>query len=98
GYRPPLRELFPVVGERGLSALEAYLFLMRTAGQISEYDEVIGRKLAHVICGGRVAYRTRVSEEYLHELEREAFLSLVGERKTQDRMRHLLQTGRPLRN
>jgi 3-hydroxyacyl-CoA dehydrogenase len=45
-----------------------------------------------------VAYRTRVSEEYLHELEREAFLGLVGERKTQDRMRHLLQTGRPLRN
>jgi 3-hydroxyacyl-CoA dehydrogenase len=98
GYRPPLRELIPVVGERGLSALEAYLFLMRTAGQISDYDEIIGRKLAHVICGGRVAYRTRVSEEYLHELEREAFLSLVGERKTQDRMRHLLQTGRPLRN
>jgi len=98
GYRPPLRDLIPVVGERGFSALETYLFLLRTAGQISEYDEAIGRKLAHVICGGRVAYRTRVSEEYLHELEREAFLSLVGERKTQDRMRHLLQTGRPLRN
>ncbi len=98
GHRPPLRELIPVVGERGLGALETYLYLMRTAGQISEYDEVIGRKLAHVVCGGRVAFRTPVSESYLHDLEREAFLSLIGERRTQDRMRHLLQTGRPLRN
>ncbi|HEY3249136.1 MAG TPA: 3-hydroxyacyl-CoA dehydrogenase/enoyl-CoA hydratase family protein [bacterium] len=98
GHRPPLRELIPVVGERGLGGLETYLYLMRTAGQISEYDEVVGRKLAHVVCGGRVAYRTLVSEAYLHDLEREAFLSLIGERKTQDRMRHTLQTGRPLRN
>lgn len=98
GYRPPLREVIPVVGERGLGALETYLHLMRTAGYISEYDETIGRRLAHVVCGGRVPYRTRVSEEYLHDLEREAFLNLIGQRKTQDRMRHLLQTGRPLRN
>ncbi len=98
GYQPPLREPIRVVGERGLSALEAYLYLMKTAGQISEHDQLIGRKLAHAMCGGRVSYRTPVSEEYLHELEREAFLSLLGELKTQDRMRHLLQTGRPLRN
>lgn len=98
GYRPPLHDAVTVVGERGLGALQTYLYLMRTAGYISEYDETIGGKLAHVVCGGRVPYRSRVSEEYLHELEREAFLSLIGSRKTQDRMRHLLQTGRPLRN
>ncbi len=98
GYRPPLRTLIRVVGDRGLSALEAYLYLLKTAGQISEYDEVVGRKLGHVVCGGHVPYGTAVSEEYLHDLEREAFLSLLGQPKTQERMRHVLQTGRPLRN
>jgi len=98
GFRPPLRERVRVVGERGLSALEAYLYLLRTAGQISEHDQLVGTKLAYVVCGGRVPYRSAVSEEYMHDLEREAFLSLLGQPKTQDRMRHLLQTGRPLRN
>ncbi len=98
GYQPPFHEPIRVIGERGLSAIEAYLYLTKTAGQISEYDQLVGTKLAYAMCGGRVAYRTPVSEEYLHDLEREAVLSLLGQRKTQERMRHSLQTGRPLRN
>lgn len=98
GHRPPLRHPIRVAGERGLAAFEAYLYLMQTAGQISEYDAFVGKKLAYVICGGRVSYGSEVSEEYMHDLEREAFLSLLGQPKTQERMRHTLQTGRPLRN
>ncbi len=98
GYRPPLRLPVRVTGERGLSAIETYLFLMRTAGHISEYDVVVGKKLAHVVCGGRVPYGTEVTEEYLHDLEREAFLSLLGQPKTMERIRHTLKTGRALRN
>lgn len=98
GYQPPLHQPIRVVGERGLAAIEAYLYLMRTAGSISEYDAFVGGKLAHVMCGGRVPSGTVVTEEYLHDLEREAFLNLAGQPKTQERMRHVLQTGKPLRN
>lgn len=98
GYQPPLRRLIRVVGERGLGAIGTYLYLMQTAGQISEYDAFIGKKLASVVCGGQVPFGTEVSEEYMHDLERDAFLSLLGEPKTQARMRHVLQTGKPLRN
>ena len=98
GYQPPLRQPIRVVGDRGLAAIEAYLYLMRTAGSISEYDTVVGGKLAHVMCGGHVPYGTTVTEGYLHDLEREAFLSLAGQPKTQERMRYILQTGKPLRN
>ena len=59
---------------------------------------VIGDKLAWVLCGGDVSSSSRVSEDYLHELEKEAFMSLAGEVKTQERMAHLLKTGKPLRN
>jgi 3-hydroxyacyl-CoA dehydrogenase len=58
----------------------------------------VGRKLARVLCGGEVSYGVRVSEQHLLDLEREAFLSLCGERKTQERMQALLTTGKPLRN
>ncbi|HXF82622.1 MAG TPA: 3-hydroxyacyl-CoA dehydrogenase family protein, partial [bacterium] len=98
GARPPLRQTFRVAGERGLAAIEAYLFLLRTAGQITEHDAHVAARLAHVACGGRVPYGTEVSEEYMHELECEAFLSLLGHPRTQERIRHFLQTGRPLRN
>jgi len=67
-------------------------------GHITEYDEHIGRKLAYVITGGDVPEGALVDEEHLLDLEREAFLSLLGERKTQERIQHLLRTGRPLRN
>src|SRR5437667_216190 len=96
--RPVVAAPFGRVGDRGLAAIEAYLYLMRTAGSISEYDTVVGGKLAHVMCGGHVPYGTTVTEGYLHDLEREAFLSLAGQPKTQERMRYILQTGKPLRN
>jgi len=98
GYRPPVRLPVRVAGERGRAAIDAYLHLMRTAGHISEHDALVGRKLAFVMCGGNVPYGTEVSEEYLHDLEREAFLSLLGTAKTQERIRYTLQHGRPLRN
>ena len=98
GYRPPIHRNVRVAGERGRAAIDAYLYLMRTAGHISEHDELVGKKLAHVMCGGNVPYGTEVSEEYLHDLEREAFLSLLGTTKTQERIRYTLQHGRPLRN
>jgi len=59
---------------------------------------VIARKLAHVLCGGPLAGEAGVSEQYLLDLEREAFLSLCGQRRTQERIQHMLKTGKPLRN
>lgn len=74
------------------------LYTMRVAGQISEYDERLGRKIAFVITGGNVPRGTRLSEQDLLDLEREAFLSLCGEEKTQARIQHMLMKGKPLRN
>jgi 3-hydroxyacyl-CoA dehydrogenase len=71
---------------------------MIRAGYISEYDGHIAAKLAHVITGGDLSRTTLVSEQYLLDLEREAFVSLCGEQKTQMRMQHMLETGKPLRN
>ena len=71
---------------------------MALGGYITEYEEKLGTKLAHVITGGDVLPGSLVSEQYLLDLEREAFLSLCGEAKTQERMQHMLKTGRPLRN
>jgi 3-hydroxyacyl-CoA dehydrogenase len=59
---------------------------------------MVSKKLAYVMCGGPVPDGTRVSDEYLLDMEREAFLSLLGTPQTQDRIRHMLQTGKPLRN
>ncbi len=72
--------------------------MMKRGGYISDHDELIGKKLAKILCGGDLNYPTSVSEQYLLDLEREAFLSLCGERKTQERIAHTLKTGKPLRN
>jgi len=99
GYRPRLpRTDLPAIGEAGLAVFKLILYQMRLAGQISEHDEKIGRKLAHVLCGGDLTSLHFVSEQYFLDLEREAFLSLCGERKTLERIQHMLQTGKPLRN
>jgi 3-hydroxyacyl-CoA dehydrogenase len=97
-YRPAPPGLIRVAGERGLAAIESMLHVMRTGNYITDHDVPVSLKLAHIMCGGRVAEGTRVSEEYLLDLEREAFLSLLGMPATQDRIRHMLQTGKPLRN
>jgi 3-hydroxyacyl-CoA dehydrogenase len=98
GYRPPLPDRIRVGGERIRAALYETLYISRAGGQITAFDEVVGRRLAHVMAGGAVPEGTAVSEGYLLDLEREAFLGLLGEAKTRERMRHQVQTGRPLRN
>ncbi len=98
GYKPPLKQKIPVVGETGYATLLLGARAMKSSGYISDYDLKIAQKLAYVIAGGRVPYGTKVEEEYLLGLEKEAFLSLVAERKSQERMQHMLLKGRPLRN
>ena len=88
----------PAAGQAALAALETGIFLMGEAGFASEHDQKVARKAAHVLCGGRVTPGTLVSEQYLLDIEREAFLSLCGERKTQERIAFTLKTGKPLRN
>jgi len=97
-YRPAPPAQIRVVGQRGYAAIESMLYIMRTGGHITDHDVVVSKKLGYVMCGGAVPEGTRVSEEYLLDLEREAFLSLLGTSATQDRIRHFLQTGKPLRN
>jgi 3-hydroxyacyl-CoA dehydrogenase len=98
GYKPPVRTKIPVVGETGYATLLLGAQSMKYSGYISEHDYKIASKLAFVLAGGRVAFGSEVDEEYLLDLEREAFLSLVGEAKSQERMQHMLVKGKPLRN
>ena len=99
GYHvPPPRTAIPVGGESVTAALNLGVHLMWRAGRASDHDAVIGRKLAHIFGGGNVPHATTVTEQYLLDLEREAFMSLLGERKTLERIQHTLKTGKPLRN
>ena len=82
-----------------LAALKLGVHLAWRAGRISDHDALIGRKLARILSGGDLPHRRRrVTEQQLLDLEREAFLSLCGERKTLERIAHTLKTGKPLRN
>lgn len=98
GYQPPQKKKIKVVGETGKAVLQLAAYTMRQAGYISEYDQHIANKLAHVLAGGDIPAGSLVTEEYLLDLEREAFLSLCGEEKTQQRIQHMLTRGKPLRN
>ncbi|MBU8906626.1 3-hydroxyacyl-CoA dehydrogenase/enoyl-CoA hydratase family protein [Desertibacillus haloalkaliphilus] len=98
GYHPPQRKKIPVVGEAGYATLQLGAKTMKFAGQISDHDLKIAEQLAFVIAGGRVPKGSYVDEQYLLDLEREAFLSLIAEPKTQQRMQHMLAKGKPLRN
>jgi 3-hydroxyacyl-CoA dehydrogenase len=98
GYRAPARLPIPVLGRRGIAAAEALTYNQLASRQISEHDRKIVLELARVMSGGDVAEGTAVGEQYLLDLEREAFLRLLGERLTRDRIRHTLKTGKPLRN
>jgi 3-hydroxyacyl-CoA dehydrogenase len=92
------REDIPVQGEAGYALLKMGVKLAIEGGYISEYDAQIGDKLAYVLSGGRLTGSQKVGEQYLLDLEREAFLSLCGNVKTQERMQHMLKTGKALRN
>ena len=99
GYQPPPpRTAIPVGGDTVLAPLKLGVHLAWRAGRISDHDALIGRKLATILAGGTLPHPTTVSEQHLLDLEREAFMSLVAERKTQERMQHTLKTGKPLRN
>lgn len=98
GYRPPIRKKIPIVGEAGYATMLLGAQNLKNSGYISDHDMKIAKKLAHVIAGGLLPEGTLVEEQYLLEIEREAFLSLVGEGKTQERMQYMLLKGKPLRN
>lgn len=99
GYRPgsPRNDIM-AMGRNTLSAFKLGLYTMKEGGYISEHDELIGQKLANIICGGDLITPRKMSEQYFLDLEREAFVSLCGTRKTQERIQHMLKTGKPLRN
>jgi 3-hydroxyacyl-CoA dehydrogenase len=99
GYRPPRpKKNIKVMGERGYALLQVGLFYMKEGGYISSYDEHVAKKLAYVMSGGNLPDGTEVTEQYILDMEREAFMNLCGEPKTQERMQFTLKTGKPLRN
>lgn len=98
GYQRLAPPLIPLLGDYGRTAILFELQAMLDGGYISEYDAHIGKKLAHVLSGGNATAGTQVSEQYILDLEREAFLSLCGEAKTRERIAHMLQTGKRLQN
>ncbi len=99
GYTHPAeREDIMVLGRTGLAALYAGIAGFQVGKYASEHDALISRKIAYVMCGGDLSQPTKVSEQYLLDLEREAFLSLCGEKKTLERIQSILTTGKPLRN
>ena len=98
GYSAPVANKVKVLGREALGAFEAGLYQMLEGKFISEYEQMLGGKIAYVLSGGEVDPGTMVTEEYLLDLEREGFLRLCMERKTMERMGHMLKTGKPLRN
>ena len=99
GYEPPVpRTDIPAPGENILATLKLGVHLMRQGEYITDYEVKLGTKIAEVLCGGAVTSGTPISEQYVLELEREAFKSLSGERKTQERIQYTLKTGKTLRN
>jgi len=87
-----------VLGEQFLAAAKMAIHMMQRGGYASDHDALVGRKLANILAGGGLSAPQMVSEQYVLDLEREAFVSLCGERKTQERIAHTLKTGKPLRN
>ncbi len=98
GYQQPIPKKITVLGQHALGMFMVGAESMKSAHYISEHDKLISEKLAYVMCGGDLSASTQVSEQYLLDLEREAFLSLCGERKTLERIEHMLKKGKPLRN
>ena len=97
-YTPPARAHVKVGGEAAFAMLKLGIWTYRQGGYISDYDVVVLEKVAHVLSGGRLTGEQMVSEQYVLDLEREAFLSLCGNVKTQERIAHMLKVGKPLRN
>jgi 3-hydroxyacyl-CoA dehydrogenase len=98
GYTAPLKKSIPCFGQTDMALLKVGLRQMAQAGAISQYDRQIGSGIVDVMAGGDLIRGTMIPEEYLDELEIEVFISLCKEQKTQDRIAHMLKTGKPLRN
>ncbi len=98
GYSAPEQRSVKLPGPTGKAAIELFLYQMKEGGFISEYDAYVGKTLAGVLTGGDIAWGTSLDEDRLLELEREAFLHLCGQAKTQERIAHFAMTGKPLRN
>ncbi|MGC0775013.1 MAG: 3-hydroxyacyl-CoA dehydrogenase NAD-binding domain-containing protein [Candidatus Acidiferrum sp.] len=106
GYKPPAASWqegaqttqIKVLGEQFLTGAKLVIHMMQRGGYITDYDAHVGRKLANILAGGPLTSPQLVSEQYVLDLEREAFVSLCGEKKTQERIAHTLKTGKPLRN
>ncbi|PYV69719.1 MAG: hypothetical protein DMG97_21120 [Acidobacteria bacterium] len=99
GYEPPVpRDNIPAPGENILATLKMGIHLMRQGEYITDYEVKLGHKIAEVLCGGSVTTGTAMTEQYVLDLERQAFKSLCGERKTQERIQYTLKTGKTLRN
>jgi 3-hydroxyacyl-CoA dehydrogenase len=98
GYKPPKPALIPVMGENFRGMVNAIIQNMRYGNFVSDYDVHVSKKVAYVLSGGDCAEGTLVSEQEILELEKEAFVSLCGEKKTQERIMYMLSNGKPLRN
>jgi 3-hydroxyacyl-CoA dehydrogenase len=98
GYHAPAPPVIRALGEEFLAAARLAIHMMLRGEYITEYDAVVARKLAHILAGGSLSAPQTVGEDYILDLEREAFISLMGERRTQQRIAHTLKTGKPLRN
>ena len=98
GYHPPAPTEIRVLGEEFFAAAKLAVHMMIRGEYATEYDGVVARKLAYIMAGGSITAAQTVPEQYVLDLEREAFVSLCGERKTQERIAHTLKTGKPLRN
>ncbi len=99
GYTAPVRgKTCYAAGRDALAALRAGLYVMQQGGYMSEYDLHVSNKVAYILCGGDLSSGQWVDEQYFLDLEREAFVSLCGEPKTLERIKHMLETGKPLRN
>ncbi len=98
GYKPPMRERVYAAGRDVLAALRAAVWGLKEAGWATEHDALIANKLAWVLCGGDITEPEWVSEQYILDLERQAFLELCHEPKTLDRLQHMIETNKPLRN
>jgi 3-hydroxyacyl-CoA dehydrogenase len=98
GYHPPAPAEVRVLGQEFFAAAKLAIHMMIRGGYATEYDGVVARKLAYILAGGGITAAQDVPEQYVLDLEREAFVSLCGERKTQARIAYTLKTGKPLRN
>jgi len=99
GYTPPRpQDEIRVPGENTFALIKMAIWTLNQQGYATDHDVTVSEKVGYVLCGGRVLADTKVSEQYLLDLEREAFCSLAGDPKTQARIQHMLTTGKPLRN